>query len=175
MREALADWRWARVLGADGVAAAWPGTEPDAAGWRTWLDRALAGAGRSLLCTGVIVFFAFNWQDSHKFATFGLLAAALTLLAGVCLLATSRPTWLAAPRCAAHRWAAGVLLAVIGQVYQTGADASASCSALWARRWRSPVAYVAAQRRPCGGGDRASWSTGAPRYFQCPPGCGCHV
>jgi len=130
VRQALADWREQGVLGADGVAAAWPGTEPDAAGWRAWLDRALLVLGAALLCTGVIVFFAFNWQDLHKFAKFGLLAAALTLLAGFACLRPPADLAGRAALCGAQV-VAGVLLAVIGQVYQTGADAW-QLFALWA-------------------------------------------
>ncbi|QOT76084.1 DUF2157 domain-containing protein [Cupriavidus basilensis] len=129
-RQALADWREQGVLAADGVAAGWPGTEPDAAQWRTWLDRTLLMLGAALLCAGVIVFFAFNWQDLHKFAKFGLLAGALTLLAGFAWLRPPADMPGLAALCGAQV-VAGVLLAVIGQVYQTGADAW-QLFALWA-------------------------------------------
>ncbi|MGO4813636.1 DUF2157 domain-containing protein [Cupriavidus sp. 2MCAB6] len=129
-RQALAHWREQGVLGADGVAAGWPGTEPDAAQWRTWLDRTLLMLGAALLCAGVIVFFAFNWQDLHKFAKFGLLAGALTLLAGFAWLRPPADMAGLAALCGAQV-VAGVLLAVIGQVYQTGADAW-QLFALWA-------------------------------------------
>lgn len=129
-RQALADWREQGVLGADGVAASWPETEPGAAQWRTWLDRTLLMLGAALLCAGVIVFFAFNWQDLHKFAKFGLLAGALTLLAGFAWLRPPADMAGLAALCGAQV-VAGVLLAVIGQVYQTGADAW-QLFALWA-------------------------------------------
>ncbi|MGO4326970.1 DUF2157 domain-containing protein [Cupriavidus sp. 2TAF22] len=130
MRQALAHWREQGAIAADGVAAAWSHAEPDAAAWRHWLDRALLALGAALLCAGVIVFFAFNWQDLHKFARFGLLAGALTLLAAFAFL---RPPGDMAGRAAlcGAQVVAGVLLAVIGQVYQTGADAW-QLFALWA-------------------------------------------
>ncbi len=42
-----------------------------------------------LLCAGVIVFFAFNWQDLHKFAKFAVLASAISLMAGFALFRQS--------------------------------------------------------------------------------------
>lgn len=102
--------------------AAWAPTLPTRADWRHWLDRALLILGTALLCAGVIVFFAFNWAALHKFSKFGLLAAALTLLAG---FAAWRPSGDLAGRAAlaGAQIVSGVLLAVIGQTYQTGADA----------------------------------------------------
>nr|WP_082080194.1 DUF2157 domain-containing protein [Cupriavidus basilensis] len=130
VRQALADWREQHAIAADGVAAAWPRAEPDAAAWRHWLDRALLALGAALLCAGVIVFFAFNWQDLHKFARFGLLAGALSLLAAFAWLRPGGDMAARAALCGAQV-VAGVLLAVIGQVYQSGADAW-QLFALWA-------------------------------------------
>lgn len=130
IRRALADWRALGRLGAAGVPAPWARTEPVATDWRRWLDTALMALGAALLCAGVIVFFAFNWQDLHKFSKFGLLAGALTLLAAFAWL---RPAGDTAGRAAlgGAQVVAGVLLAVIGQTYQTGADAW-QLFALWA-------------------------------------------
>ncbi|WP_444633249.1 DUF2157 domain-containing protein [Cupriavidus oxalaticus] len=129
IRRALADWRAHGRLPAEAIAAPWARTEPAAADWRRWLDRALMALGTALLCAGVIVFFAFNWQDLHKFSRFGLLAAAITVLAA---FAWTRPAD-AAGRAALGgvQVLSGVLLAVIGQTYQTGADAW-QLFALWA-------------------------------------------
>lgn len=130
IRRALAHWRALGRLAPAGVAAPWARTEPVATDWRRWLDTALMALGTALLCAGVIVFFAFNWQDLHKFSKFGLLAGALTLLAGFAWL---RPAGDTAGRAAlgGAQVLAGVLLAVIGQTYQTGADAW-QLFALWA-------------------------------------------
>ncbi|MBP0622517.1 DUF2157 domain-containing protein [Cupriavidus consociatus] len=130
IRRALADWRACGRLAAAAIAAPWARTEPAAADWRRWLDQALMALGTALLCAGVIVFFAFNWQDLHKFSKFGLLAAAITVLAAFAWL---RPAADAAGRAAlgGAQVLAGVLLAVIGQTYQTGADAW-QLFALWA-------------------------------------------
>ncbi|WP_011299185.1 DUF2157 domain-containing protein [Cupriavidus necator] len=130
IRQALADWRAEGRVAAGSVARPWAGTEPEAADWHRWLDHALLALGPVLLCAGVIVFFAFNWQDLHKFAKFGVLAAAISLLAGFALV---RPGGDMAGRAAlgGAQALAGVLLAVIGQTYQTGADAW-QLFALWA-------------------------------------------
>jgi len=122
IRQALSDWRAQGKLSAASALATWRQTEPHAADWRHWLDLALLTLGTSLACTGVLVFFAFNWQDMHKFAKFGVLAGAISLLAAV---AWWRPAEDMAGRAAlgGAQLLAGVLLAVIGQTYQTGADA----------------------------------------------------
>lgn len=122
IRQALADWREQGRLRAEGVAQPWARAEPGLADWHRWLDHALLALGTVLLCAGVIVFFAFNWQDLHKFSKFAVLAGAVSLLA---VFAWFRPPGDMAGRAAlgGAQVLAGVLLAVIGQTYQTGADA----------------------------------------------------
>lgn len=130
LRQALCAWRERGAIGAPRAMQAWRATEPTAASWAAWLDRALLILGAALLCAGVVVFFAFNWQALHKFARFGVLAALVTALAG---FAARRPPNDALGRAALFgaSVSTGVLLAVIGQVYQTGADAW-QLFALWA-------------------------------------------
>lgn len=130
LQQALADWREQGRLPADDLTAAWQPTLPTRADWHHWLDRLLLILGAALICAGIIVFFAFNWAALHKFTKFGLLAAALTLLAGFAAL---RPSSDLAGRTAlgGAQIMSGVLMAVIGQTYQTGADAW-QLFALWA-------------------------------------------
>jgi uncharacterized membrane protein len=130
VRQALCAWRERGSIGASPAMQAWRATEPGAARWAAWLDRALLTLGAALLCAGVIVFFAFNWQALHKFTRFGVLAA---LLSGLAAFAALRPAGDALGRTALFGASVctGVLLAVIGQVYQTGADAW-QLFALWA-------------------------------------------
>lgn len=118
------------MLGAAAASAAWQRTEPLATDWRRWLDTLLLALGTAMVCAGVIVFFAFNWQHLHKFAKFGLLGGALTALAAVAIV---RPAGDAAGRAAlaGAQVLTGAWLAVIGQTYQTGADAW-QLFALWA-------------------------------------------
>jgi len=94
----------------------------DDAFWTRQGHRALLGLGLVHILAGIICFFAFNWADMPSFAKFAVIATGIVL----CALSS----W----RVGIHRPAgealligasvlAGVLLAVIGQVYQTGADA----------------------------------------------------
>jgi uncharacterized membrane protein len=102
-------------------ALALAGITPDGAAWRRFLDWLLAGLGAALVLSGVIFFFAYNWADMHRFAKFAVLEA--TLLIGVAL------AWRLGPDSNGGRAALigaavlpGVLLALYGQTYQTGAD-----------------------------------------------------
>jgi uncharacterized membrane protein len=84
-------------------------------------SRVCAYAGTLLLASAVIFFFAYNWADLHRFAKIGLALAGV--LASVTAAAYSRPTstgWQAALFGASL--CTGALLALIGQIYQTGAD-----------------------------------------------------
>src|SRR5687767_1421083 len=73
------------------------------------------------LLAGVIFFFAFNWAELTPLTKFGVLGAGASLAALAALLAR-----LDSPAGQALLISAsvllGALLAVIGQVYQTGAD-----------------------------------------------------
>lgn len=121
-RRALADWCAQGRLAMQPARQAWADTEPRLADWHRWLQRALLALGVALLCAGVIVFFAFNWQALHKFTRFGVLALLISALA---VFAWRRPDGDAVGRAALFgaQMITGALLAVIGQVYQTGADA----------------------------------------------------
>ncbi len=89
--------------------------------WGYWVSNILLILGVSFILTGIIFFFAFNWQNMipfQKFATvlFGLFITILgalfyssnTLILSLCLTGASVLV--------------GVFLAIFGQVYQTGAD-----------------------------------------------------
>ena len=90
--------------------------------WSRWALRALLALGAGHLLAGIIFFFAFNWDSLSAVGKFGVLEGTLVAcvvaallvgferLAGQALLVGATVV-------------TGVLLAVIGQVYQTGADA----------------------------------------------------
>ncbi|ATB42461.1 hypothetical protein CYFUS_007939 [Cystobacter fuscus] len=93
---------------------------PGPAAWRRFLSTVLLGFGSLLVLSGVIYFFAFNWQALHRFGKLGLVLAAIT---GACIAAWRLGEGLAGQF--ALLFAAvlvGPLLAVYGQAYQTGAD-----------------------------------------------------
>ncbi len=88
--------------------------------WRRFLSTSLMGLGSLLVLAGVIYFFAYNWADLHRFAKLGLLMVAIA--------ATGVGAWRQGERLSgqfsllASAVLVGALLAVYGQIYQTGAD-----------------------------------------------------
>jgi uncharacterized membrane protein len=94
---------------------------PSRESWLRVADRTLAVGGALLLAAALIFFFAYNWDALHRFAKLGL--AGTALLACVVAAFATVPfgtAWRAALLAAAV--ATGALLALIGQIYQTGAD-----------------------------------------------------
>lgn len=102
----------------------------DAAFWARWARHALLALGLGHLLAGIVFFFAYNWAGLPDMAKFAVVEAGILLTALAAL-------WRGADRLdgAAALIAAtaltGVLLAVVGQVYQTGADPW-QLFALWA-------------------------------------------
>ncbi|ARA94581.1 hypothetical protein AWN76_016405 [Rhodothermaceae bacterium RA] len=97
------------------------GYVPDRSAWRWLLDRLLLVVGVVLLLAGIVFFFAYNWDDLGRFTRFGLIMGGI--LAAV--VAAWRFGLDTGPGQVALLVAAvlpGPLLAVYGQVYQTGAD-----------------------------------------------------
>ena len=90
--------------------------------WRHWLEQLCWMLGSALLLVGVLFFFAYNWAALPSMTKFGLLQLAILSCVGSAL-------YLGIQRLGgqllitAASVLVGVLLAVFGQVYQTGADA----------------------------------------------------
>lgn len=103
-------------------ALALAGHLPSRRAWARFGAVALLVAGAALCLAGLFFFFAYNWAELHRFAKFALIQVALLGAAGYAL-------WRGLGRLDAQvaLFAAcalvGALLAVFGQVYQTGADA----------------------------------------------------
>lgn len=95
--------------------------QPAARHWLAAFDLVLALFGCVLLALGMIFFFAFNWDDLHRFAKLGLAVAVLTGFTGVALR-LPRGSNAAQAVLLGAALATGGLLALIGQIYQTGAD-----------------------------------------------------
>ena len=98
--------------------------------WAQWTMALLVAFGTGLVLTGVIYFFAYNWDAVPDLVKLGGLQIAV-------VLATGGAWWLGPDRLAgrmsliAATCLVGVFLAVFGQIYQTGAD-SWQLFALWA-------------------------------------------
>jgi uncharacterized membrane protein len=97
------------------------GVLPGPAEWRRFLDRLFLFLGVALLAAAAVFFFAFNWQELSRFAKLAL--AELLVAASLALawrLRVGRTAGQAALLLASLL--TGALLALFGQVYQTGAD-----------------------------------------------------
>ena len=97
------------------------GMQPAPAEWRAFLGQLTLWLGTVALAAAVIFFFAFNWDDLGRFAKFGLVEAAI--VAG--LLACWRVDLDGIAGKAVLLLLGlltGALLALTGQIYQTGAD-----------------------------------------------------
>lgn len=103
---------------------------PDARSWHVLLERVAVTAGALLLGAGVIFFFAWNWAEMHRFAKFGTGLSALTGFAALAALAQPSSVLYRAALLACCL-VTGAVLALIGQIYQTGADAW-QLFAIWA-------------------------------------------
>jgi uncharacterized membrane protein len=97
------------------------GIVPDAKAWRHFLNKMLLFIGTALLLAGIIFFFAFNWADMSRFEKFGLLQVGIL---GTAVFASLRGLEHLSGQAAllAAAVLVGALLAVYGQIYQTGAD-----------------------------------------------------
>lgn len=95
--------------------------EPSVDAWRRAADRLFALGGVLLLGAAVVYFFAYNWADLHRFAKLGLASLALAGCVGMALVTAPAGTLFRAVLLGACI-CTGVLLALVGQVYQTGAD-----------------------------------------------------
>jgi len=97
------------------------GLLPGAGDWRRFLDRLLLFMGATMLAASVVFFFAYNWRELGRLAKFALVQAPLIgALLVVWRAGLERIAGQAALLAAALL--TGAALALVGQVYQTGAD-----------------------------------------------------
>lgn len=94
---------------------------PGSSDWRRYIDHFLTAVGALLIVAGVTAFFAWNWADLSHMSKFGLIQ--FGIVANV-VLAWRLGIDSIGGRAGlfAGAFLVGVLLAVFGQVYQTGAD-----------------------------------------------------
>lgn len=90
--------------------------------WAQWAARMLTAVGISLVLSGVVYFFAYNWEKLTKLVKLGSIELVMAAcLAGAVYRGLSRPSGQMLLLCASVL--VGVFWAAFGQVYQTGADA----------------------------------------------------
>jgi uncharacterized membrane protein len=90
--------------------------------WQKFLRLFFISLGVAFTTAGILFFFAYNWTDLHKFVKLGLIEGLIILLTFVVLFSKIKIdvkniiiTGVA--------MLVGVLFAVFGQIYQTGANA----------------------------------------------------
>lgn len=94
---------------------------PSSRAWAVLIDRLLLWLGGLALAFAVLFFIAYNWAEMGRWPRFALVQVALVLAAGVAVWGTTRRLIFRVAIMAACLLV-GVLLALLGQVYQTGAD-----------------------------------------------------
>lgn len=117
----LLQWRREGIVTQEGFREAQKLLQPSAA-WFAWLRLELALIGVALVLSGIIFFFAWNWQGMGRFEKLGLIQGALLLCVLTALKLGLRELGGRLMMLAAVVMT-GVFLAVFGQIYQTGADA----------------------------------------------------
>lgn len=95
---------------------------PNRSAWQRFIQIGLLVLGAGLLVAGIFFFFAYNWNDLHRFVKLGLLQGGILLAAGVAhaLGLNSYPGKIALTMASLL---VGALLALFGQIYQSTADA----------------------------------------------------
>ena len=90
--------------------------------WEKFLKLFFIALGIGFTLSGIIFFFAFNWADLNKFVKIGLIEALIMISTGLVLF-LKVDMLIRNSLLTASAVLVGVLFAVFGQVYQTGADA----------------------------------------------------
>jgi uncharacterized membrane protein len=90
--------------------------------WQKFLNLAFIALGLGFTVAGIVFFFAYNWDDLPKFVKLGL-TELLLIVATVIALMPKFPSLIRNMVLTGAAMLVGVLFAVFGQIYQTGANA----------------------------------------------------
>ena len=90
--------------------------------WDVFLKYFFLSIGVAFLTAGVVFFFAYNWADLNKFVKIGIMEALLVIVTGIILFTKTNLLFKNILLTTAS-FLVGVLFAVFGQIYQTGANA----------------------------------------------------
>ena len=94
----------------------------DKESWHKFLKLFFISLGVGFTTAGIIFFFAYNWADLHKFVKIGLIEG-LIIISTLIILFTKIRVDIKNIVLTAASILVGVLFAVFGQIYQTGANA----------------------------------------------------
>ncbi len=95
--------------------------EPKLGEWIDYLKLGLLWSAIIAICSGMIFFFAYNWQDISRFTKFSLVET-MMLFATITYIRTAPTKVLTTATLMGMSLFTGALLALVGQTYQTGAD-----------------------------------------------------
>jgi uncharacterized membrane protein len=90
--------------------------------WQKFFKLLFISLGVGFTVSGIIFFFAYNWQDLHKFAKIGIMELLVITSVLTAFFIKANET-IKSIILTASSLLVGVLFAVYGQIYQTGADA----------------------------------------------------
>lgn len=119
----------------------------DKTAWAKFVELALLGLGGGFLASGIMFFFAFNWDAIDKFYKIGMAQGALVVTIGAFLFVKSNHL-LKQMLLTLAAAIVGVLFALLGQIYQTGANmydfflAWSAFITLWVLLVRYPVLWL---------------------------------
>ncbi len=94
----------------------------DTGTWQTFLRLFFISLGVGFTVAGILFFFAYNWADLHKFVKIGLIEGLIIIVTLVIVFSKLKPD-IKNILLTGASILIGVLFAVFGQVYQTGANA----------------------------------------------------
>jgi uncharacterized membrane protein len=94
----------------------------DKESWHKFLRLFFISLGVSFTTAGIIFFFAYNWADLHKFIKIGLIEG-LIIISTLVILLSKISLDIKNILLTGTSILVGVLFAVFGQIYQTGANA----------------------------------------------------
>lgn len=98
-----------------------PAGKVDAQKWLRFSEVLTLSLGAGLLLSGIIFFFAYNWETIHRFVKMGIVAA-LLLSTFVAVVKVPMRDWVRNITIFSMCILVGAFLALFGQIYQTGAD-----------------------------------------------------
>jgi len=90
--------------------------------WKKFIMLLLISLGIGFTVTGILFFFAYNWNDLHKFVKIGMMEG-LVVVSTLLVLFSRFSLLIKNILLTGTVVLVGVLFAVFGQVYQTGANA----------------------------------------------------
>ncbi|MGV8946545.1 MAG: DUF2157 domain-containing protein [Lutibacter sp.] len=94
----------------------------DREAWQKFLSLFFISLGIGFMVSGVVFFFAYNWDDLHKFTKIGLTEVLIIVTTSLVFFSKIN-TNIRNIILTGAAVLVGVLFAIFGQIYQTGADA----------------------------------------------------